>query len=105
MLDGVEPSVVEEVRHAAAEVVGVRDVTEVRARWIGHRLAVEVNVAVDPQISVGDGHAIAAEVSHQLHHRLAYVSWSTVHVDPSHTSGESHHLRQHAHDGLPLHTH
>jgi cation diffusion facilitator family transporter len=105
MLDGVDPQVIEEVRHAALHVPGVEDVTEVRARWIGHRLAVEANVAVDPQLSVGDGHAIAAEVNHQLRHQLGFVSLATIHVDPVHSSGETHHLQEHAHDGLPVHSH
>jgi cation diffusion facilitator family transporter len=105
MLDGVGPEVIEEVRHAAAHVPGVQEVTEVRARWIGHRLSVEANIAVDPALSVGDGHAIAAEVDHQLRHHLSYISLATIHVDPAHASGETHHLHEHAHDGLPLHSH
>src|SRR5215218_841735 len=52
MLDGVDPEVIEEIRHAAAAVEGVENVAEVRARWLGHRLRAEVNVAVDPGLSV-----------------------------------------------------
>jgi cation diffusion facilitator family transporter len=48
MLDGVDPEVVDAAEHAARHVPGVHDVAEVRARWIGHRLALELNVAVDP---------------------------------------------------------
>jgi len=32
-----------------------------RVRWIGHRPHAEVNIAVDPQLSVEAGHAIAKE--------------------------------------------
>jgi len=66
MLDGVETEHMDEIYHAAHHVSGVRDVSEVRARWIGHRLHAEVNVAVDPVISVAEGHTIAKEVHHQL---------------------------------------
>src|SRR5215212_9553067 len=59
LLDGVEPEAREEIRHAASHVPGVKDVSEVRARWLGHRLHAEVNVAVDPDLSVAEGHAIA----------------------------------------------
>jgi cation diffusion facilitator family transporter len=48
ILDGVDPEVVDAAEHAARHVPGVHDVAEVRARWIGHRLALELNVAVDP---------------------------------------------------------
>ncbi len=106
LLDGVEPEVVEEIRHAASEVVGVEDVSEVRARWLGHRLQAEVNVAVDPDLSVAEGHAIARQVNHQLLHHLSYLSGAVIHVDPVQEAGEEHHrIRAHSHDGLPLHSH
>ena len=38
MLDGAEPNVIDELRHTAEHVPQVKEVTEVRARWLGHRL-------------------------------------------------------------------
>jgi cation diffusion facilitator family transporter len=106
MLDGVEPEVVEDIRDAACEVDGVEAVSEVRARWLGHRLHVEVNVAVDPGLSVAEGHAIAREVNHRLLHHLSYLDGAVVHVDPVEETGEEHHrIVAHAHDGLPTHSH
>ncbi|MGE5444580.1 MAG: cation diffusion facilitator family transporter [Ignavibacteriales bacterium] len=64
ILDGVEPEVIDEIRHAAHHVSGVHEVTDVRARWIGHRLHAEVNIAVSPELSVAEGHVIAKEVHH-----------------------------------------
>src|SRR5215216_1855137 len=72
LLDGVEPEVIAARRHTASRVTGVEDVSEVRARWLGHRLHAEVNVAVDPDLSVSEGHAIARELNHQLLHHLSY---------------------------------
>jgi cation diffusion facilitator family transporter len=37
-------------------VTGVEDVAEVRARWLGHELHAEVNMAVDAELSVAEGH-------------------------------------------------
>jgi cation diffusion facilitator family transporter len=106
LLDGVDPQVVDEIRHAAAEVEGVEDVSQVRARWLGHRLRAEVNVAVDPNLSVAEGHAIAREVNHQLLHHLQYLDAAVVHVDPVQEAGEEHHrITTHSHDGLPPHAH
>lgn len=106
LLDGVEPRVIDEIRHSAAEVEGVEGVTEVRARWTGHRLRAEVNVAVDPQLSVAEGHEIALEVNHRLMHRLGYLDMAVVHVDPVQEAGEEHHrVAAHSHDGLPTHSH
>jgi cation diffusion facilitator family transporter len=106
LLDGVDPRVIDEIRHASGQVEGVEDVSEVRARWLGHRLRAEVNVAVAPELSVAEGHAIAREVNHRLMHELRYLDMAVVHVDPLQEAGEEHHRTvAHAHDGLPLHSH
>jgi cation diffusion facilitator family transporter len=106
LLDGVDPSVMAEIRGAAARVEGVEDVAEVRARWVGHRLRAEVNVAVNPEASVSEGHAVAREVNHRLLHELDYLETAVVHVDPAQESGEEHHrVTAHSHDGLPTHSH
>src|SRR5215210_3426907 len=106
LLDGVDPEVIEEIRHASSHVAGVEDVSEVRARWVGHRLRAEVNIAVDPDLSVAEGHAVAREVNHRLLHELGYLETAVVHVDPAQESGEEHHrVTAHSHDGLPTHSH
>ena len=106
LLDGVEPEVIGEIRHAAGHVPGVEDVAEVRARWLGHRLHAEVNVAVDPGLSVSGGHDIAREVNHQLLHQIGYLDMAVVHVDPAQEPGEEHHrIVAHSHDDLPTHSH
>jgi len=106
LLDGVEPGAIEEIRHAASHVPGVEEVSEVRARWLGHRLHAEVNVAVAPELSVAEGHAIAREVNHRLLHHLSYLDGAVIHVDPVQEAGEEHHrIPAHSHDGLPTHSH
>jgi cation diffusion facilitator family transporter len=82
LLDGVDPEVIDEIMHAIKHTQGVRDVTEVRLRWSGHRLHADVNLAVSPKLSVAEGHAIAVEARHQLLHHLPYLSNVTIHIDP-----------------------
>lgn len=106
MLDGVDPHVIDEIREVASHAGGVEKVTEVRARWSGHRLHAELNVAVASRISVATGHAIAKEVRHELLHHLNYLSSVMVHVDPSEEAGEEFHgILEHSHDGLAVHSH
>ncbi len=106
VLDGADPQIIGEIRHAAEHVPEVRGVTEVRARWLGHRLHAELNIAVDPQLTIAQAHAVAAEVRHRLLHHLDHLSLVVIHVDPADQSGETHHrIRAHAHDGLPVHSH
>ena len=106
MLDGVEPELLDEVRHAAGHVEGVREVTEVRLRWLGHWLHAEVNLALDPSLTLAEAHAIAVEARHQLLHHLPFLSNAVIHPDPGGASGELHHgIAEHAHDEWPAHSH
>jgi cation diffusion facilitator family transporter len=106
LLDGTEPGVGDEIRETVRSSPGVKEVTEVRVRWSGHRMYAEVNLAVDGNLSVEEGHAIATEARHRLLHRLSYLSDATIHVDPEEASGTSRHATAfHAHGGLPGHGH
>jgi len=106
LLDGVDPDVVDEIRHAVNHAPGVKEVSDVRVRWLGHRMHAEVNLAVDPTLSVEEGHGIALEAQHELLHHMDYLSSATIHVDSTNASGEDHHrVAEHQHDDLPVHAH
>jgi cation diffusion facilitator family transporter len=106
MLDGVEPEVVDQIRTVAGGVAGVVEVSDVRARWLGHRMRAEVNLAVAPDLSIDAAHVISKEVEHELQHHLPFLSGVMIHVDPATESGESKHRpRPHAHDDLATHSH
>ena len=101
LLDGVEPEVIDEVRNVLNATHGVEEVTEIRVRWLGHRMLAEVNIAVDQALSVEKGHEIAQEVHNRLLDGLQYLSSATIHVDPANSSGEGFHNRDtsHQHQG------
>lgn len=98
LVDGVDPKVVDEVRAAAASAPGVEEVSGVKVRWLGHRLRAEIEVIVDPDLTVEEGHKIAKEVDHQLLRNLPYLSEATVHVDPPGAPGEAYHRDDHQDD-------
>jgi cation diffusion facilitator family transporter len=102
MLDGVEPEALDAVAHAAGQVPGVRDVAEVRGRWVGHRLVFELNVVVGGELTVAEGHGIAKEVGHQILHHVPHAAGGTVHVDPATEPGETYHGLRHRLDALIL---
>jgi len=106
MLDGIDAGTLAEIVHAASHVPSVEDVTDVRARWMGHRLQADVSITVPATMTVADGHAVAKEVRHQLLHHVPHLGSVNVHIDPSGEGGEGHHrLGAHAHDELPVHSH
>ena len=66
-----------------AAVNGVIAVTEVRARWMGHRLLAQVRLSVDGTLSVTTAHAIAEVAHHELLHHISNLSDAIIHVDPN----------------------
>lgn len=58
-LDGVEPGIVSDIRDAAGHLPGV-DVLGIRARWLGHRLEAEAEIAVDAALSLSEALAVAS---------------------------------------------
>ncbi|OFW65988.1 MAG: cation transporter [Actinobacteria bacterium RBG_19FT_COMBO_54_7] len=106
LLDGIDPEVVHEMRHAVLDVEGVQEISGARVRWLGHRMYAELNITVCADMSVEAAHQIAVEVRHQLLHCLEYLSDATIHVDPEHAAGYEYHcVEEHEHDNLPSHSH
>ena len=106
LLDGVDPEVVDKIRTEAKRTEGVEDVSEVRVRWLGHRMHAEVNLAVAEGLSVEQGHEIATSARHALLHNLKFLSGATIHIDPANASGEQYHrIEEHEHEGSPVHSH
>ena len=73
IIERVEPEIVDEFRQVFNRVENVKDLTEIRVRWLGHRLYAEVNIVVDPQLSVEEGHSIAVDVQQRIIHDLSYI--------------------------------
>lgn len=104
LLDGVEPGVVAEITHAAEHVGAVRRVSNVRARWLGHRLTTELDVAVAEGTTVREAEAISAEVEAVLTDHVPALASAHVRVRPADglaaPAKTGHH---HAPDPVPVH--
>ncbi len=87
LLDAVDPKLVEQAIEITGGVEGVREVTNMRLRFSGHRLLATVSVGVDPDASVTIGHDVGERVAHELAHRLPYALDAVVHVDPAGLEG------------------
>ncbi|GHE06208.1 cobalt transporter [Defluviimonas sp. 20V17] len=78
MLDGVEPELIGEIEHAAAHVPGINAVNEIKARWLGHKLHVDVAIAVDEGLLLAEAQNIAETVKHELFEHLPALSVAQV---------------------------
>lgn len=101
LLDGTDDTTVIVLEETAAAVPGVEHVTSAKARWTGHVLNAELEIQVDPTITVEAGHRIAEEVEHALLHRLPRLVGATVHVDPHDHRPPSGPMAHHRRGSLP----
>ena len=91
LMDAVDPELVEAAEASLRATPGVREVEEVRLRWIGHRIRAEVGLVVDADLGLVAAHAVATDAHHRLLHDVKGVDDATVHVSPSSDDGDDHH--------------
>lgn len=70
------------INNIIRSVNGVRRVHNLRARRNGHAIIVDVNVHVDPDITIREGHAIATDVEEGLRESYGHNIIIYVHVEP-----------------------
>jgi cation diffusion facilitator family transporter len=83
LMDAVDPGLVDRARRAVAGVEGVRAVDDLRIRWIGHSLRAEVEIAVDPELSLAQAHDVAHHAERHLLTDVRRLSTAIVHAGPA----------------------
>ncbi len=91
LMDAVDPELVHKLEHAAEDSEGVRSVSSVRLRWVGHNLYAEVELTADCKLSLEDAHAISEKAHHTMIHAVPKLAGVSVHIEPC------------THDGNKLH--
>ena len=79
---GLEQADVENIREMIMAVDGVRAMHDLRTRRMGGNAFVDVDVLVDPSLTVSEGHRIGEEVLKRLNQDIDEVTDVTVHIDP-----------------------
>ncbi|MFZ4641192.1 MAG: cation diffusion facilitator family transporter [Nodosilinea sp.] len=80
LLDGVGPDVLEQIHHALSHRPQEVTLNSLRARWLGHRLYVEVELGVAGDLTVDQGQAIAADLADHLQAHLPYLGEASMRV-------------------------
>ncbi|WP_033341543.1 cation diffusion facilitator family transporter [Catenuloplanes japonicus] len=107
LMDRVDPDLVDAAERTLREVPGVRGVSNLRLRWIGHRMHAEAEIVLDAGLTLLAAHEIAADAEHQLTHAVPRLDTVTVHADPDSHAGSAHHsaLSHHRRTHLAGHHH
>lgn len=86
LMDAVEPETYDQALAIAQDQVshhnGLEQIRRLRLRWMGHRLHADVYVAVQPDLTLAEGHYLAEQVRLGLFRNMPRLSEAIVHVDP-----------------------
>lgn len=82
LMDGVDTAIVDRIETVSSTAPGVQAVDWVRARWSGHRLHADLAIAVDADLTVRQGHAVAEQAEHRLLHEIPQLERVQIHVHP-----------------------
>jgi divalent metal cation (Fe/Co/Zn/Cd) transporter len=83
LLDGVEPEFLDAVHHAVDAIPAVQHTETLKARWLGHRLYVELDVALAPTLSLAETQALTIQIQQTLKEALPYLGWVRVRGVPA----------------------
>jgi cation diffusion facilitator family transporter len=84
LLDSVDPALVDTAYHTLEDQPGVLGVQRVRMRWVGLRLDADVELDVDPHLSLRQAHDLAHDAEHALTHAIPKLNTAVVHAYPAH---------------------
>ncbi|MBY5408021.1 cation transporter [Rhizobium leguminosarum] len=85
-LDGVEPGITDEIRHAAEHVEGIGNLTDVKARWIGHRLHADITIAVGSSKTVAEANTVVLALRNELNAHLPALGTATIQFETAETT-------------------
>ena len=74
--------IVDKITNIALQVEGCREINDIKARYLGANIVIDLKIGVDPEITVQKGHGIAAEVKKNLIKDMEDVSDVLIHVNP-----------------------
>ncbi|SES99719.1 cation diffusion facilitator family transporter [Anaerobranca gottschalkii] len=82
--------VIEKIKDIALKVNGCKEINDIKARYLGSNIVVDLKICVNPYVTVMEGHGIAAEVKKQIIEQIEDVVDVLIHVNPcTHKERES----------------
>ena len=82
LMDAVDPDLVERAEATIRKHSGIKEICQLRLRWVGHRLFAEGKLKVEPNLTLVEADAIAEAVSHDLKHNLPNLSEASFAIAP-----------------------
>ncbi|GMR10517.1 MAG: cation diffusion facilitator family transporter [Anaerolineae bacterium] len=82
LMDAINPETLARAEVVTQRQAAVKELRQLRMRWMGHRLYAEVHIAVEPHLTTVQSHHIAEQLRHDLFHQIPNLGEAVVHVEP-----------------------
>ncbi len=81
LTDGFDPEELQTIKKTIFETPGVEKIIDIKARIHGNNKLVDVTIAVDHQLNVGESHEITEHIEKRIYevHNISYVH---IHIEP-----------------------
>ena len=83
LMDRTDPRLLADIEHQLHHVAGVTGVDRVRARWVGHELHVDADVAIAAELPLTVTHEILETARHHLLHTIPRLGDVHLHPNPA----------------------
>lgn len=77
-----DKKIIEEIKSIASKIQGVNGVKDIRVRWAGPVIFIEIVIEMDPMITIDDAHPITEIIENEIKEKIEGVHTVTVHVEP-----------------------
>ncbi|MCT4595524.1 MAG: cation diffusion facilitator family transporter [Anaeromicrobium sp.] len=83
LMDGsIDEKEIEEIKDKVMEIKGVRNINQLRGRKHGSKTNLDINICVDPNITVYEGHKIGDIAQRDIKNEFSNIKEIIVHIDP-----------------------
>jgi cation diffusion facilitator family transporter len=83
LMDAVDPDLVNKIERHAGEVDGVKAVSSLRVRWVGHQLFAEMTVGIDHSLPFATSHQISEQVRARVLKAIPHLSELAIQMEPA----------------------
>ncbi|GIO06322.1 putative transporter YeaB [Brevibacillus reuszeri] len=81
LTDGFDQTKLEDLRATIGDIAGVRDISDIKARYHGSSVLVDVVVHVDPDLNVVESHTITEKIEARMR-KVHKISAVHIHIEP-----------------------
>jgi cation diffusion facilitator family transporter len=81
LMDAIDPDLLNQVEEVIHQQATIKNLNQLRMRWVGHRLHADIEIALEPDLTVAQSQEIVHHLRHELTHHLPNLSEVIVQVE------------------------